>query len=229
MRVFLIGFMGAGKSTTGRALARRLRALFWDLDARVEASLAHERGRDLRGDWARRRSAPRRRASSRRARASRTLVVATGGGTFALEANRELISRLGRLGVPRRAVGARCCGGCPGKRDERPLFAHPRAGVRAVQQPAAALPAWQTCTVRPEAGEDAEALAGRLALLLGEVRVKYLVLSDIHGNLEALPRRARPRRAGSGATPCCSWATRSATAPRPNQVVERLRGDRPAR
>jgi shikimate kinase len=35
MRVFLVGFMGAGKSTTGRALARRLEALFWDLDGRV--------------------------------------------------------------------------------------------------------------------------------------------------------------------------------------------------
>ena len=37
MRVFLVGSMGAGKSTTGRALARRLGALFCDLDRRVEA------------------------------------------------------------------------------------------------------------------------------------------------------------------------------------------------
>ena len=32
MRVFLTGFMGCGKTTTGRLLARRLRRPFIDLD-----------------------------------------------------------------------------------------------------------------------------------------------------------------------------------------------------
>jgi Shikimate kinase len=35
--IFLVGFMGAGKSTVGRALARRLRWPFEDLDDRVQA------------------------------------------------------------------------------------------------------------------------------------------------------------------------------------------------
>ena len=45
MRVFLLGFMGAGKSTFGKALAEKLGYLFVDLDKLVEArmgrSIAH--------------------------------------------------------------------------------------------------------------------------------------------------------------------------------------------
>ena len=36
MRIYLVGFMGAGKSTVGRALARRLRWSFVDLDREIE-------------------------------------------------------------------------------------------------------------------------------------------------------------------------------------------------
>ena len=35
-RLFLVGYMGCGKSTLGRKLARRLGAAFIDTDARVE-------------------------------------------------------------------------------------------------------------------------------------------------------------------------------------------------
>ena len=35
-RVFLIGFMGAGKSSVGKALARRLKWKFYDLDEFIE-------------------------------------------------------------------------------------------------------------------------------------------------------------------------------------------------
>ena len=37
-RIFLVGYMGAGKSTLGKALARRLTVPFIDLDAYIEAS-----------------------------------------------------------------------------------------------------------------------------------------------------------------------------------------------
>jgi shikimate kinase len=53
MRIYLTGFMGAGKTTVGRELAERLGWEFVDLDADVEA------------------------------RAGATVVVAVGGGTFA--------------------------------------------------------------------------------------------------------------------------------------------------
>jgi len=36
--VFLIGFMGAGKTTVGRLLAEQLNVSFIDLDARIEAA-----------------------------------------------------------------------------------------------------------------------------------------------------------------------------------------------
>ena len=38
MRSYVVGFMGAGKSTVGRALARRLRWEFIDLDREIEAA-----------------------------------------------------------------------------------------------------------------------------------------------------------------------------------------------
>ncbi|HZJ58086.1 MAG TPA: shikimate kinase [Clostridia bacterium] len=34
--IILVGFMGAGKSTIGRALAKRLSLTFWDSDCRIE-------------------------------------------------------------------------------------------------------------------------------------------------------------------------------------------------
>ena len=34
--IVLVGFMGAGKSTIGKALAKRLSMDFWDSDSRIE-------------------------------------------------------------------------------------------------------------------------------------------------------------------------------------------------
>jgi shikimate kinase len=92
------------------------------------------------------------------------LVVATGGGTFAQEANRELIRRLGVsvfLDVPWGEVVRRL----PGKRGERPLFASPEQAFELYSE---RLRHYRLAdlTLRPAAGEDAEAIAGRLELLL---------------------------------------------------------------
>jgi shikimate kinase len=163
MRVFLIGFMGAGKTTTGMALARRHGTLFCDLDSRVEASLRMGVTRIFEefGEAAFRAEETRQLASCGR---FPTLVVATGGGTFVDRGNRELIRRLGIsvfLDVPWGEVLKRL----PGKRGERPLFTSPD---QAFALYSARLPHYRTAdvTVRPEPGEDAEALAGRLVLAL---------------------------------------------------------------
>lgn len=41
MRIFLIGYMGSGKSSVGAELARRLQLSFTDLDRRIEAVEGH--------------------------------------------------------------------------------------------------------------------------------------------------------------------------------------------
>jgi len=163
MRVFLIGFMGAGKTTTGRVLARRSGALFWDLDGRVEASLRMgvARAFEAIGESAFRAEEARQLAACARFPA---LVVAAGGGTFVQPGNRELISRLGVsvfLDVPWGEVLTRL----PGKRGERPLFGTPEQAFELYSK---RLPHYRLAdiAIRPETGEDAEALAGRLALAL---------------------------------------------------------------
>jgi len=93
MRVFLVGFMGAGKSTTGRALARRLGCMFVDLDARISARFGLEVGEIFR-----RHGEPVFRAEEARQLAAcgrwADIVVATGGGTFSAEGNRAVIANL---------------------------------------------------------------------------------------------------------------------------------------
>jgi shikimate kinase len=163
MRVFLVGFMGVGKSATGRALARRLGALFVDLDGRIEARAAMSIVEVFRrhGEGTFRLAEAGELACCA---AYRDVVVATGGGTFTVPANREAIRRLGVsvfLDVPWGEVQRRL----PGKRGERPLFGSPEQAQELYRK---RLPAYRLAdvTLQPAAGEDAEALAGRLALLL---------------------------------------------------------------
>jgi shikimate kinase len=162
-RIFLVGFMGSGKTTTGRALARRLETLFWDLDTRIETRL----GMSVAEVFVRRGEAAFRAEETRQLVACGrigSLVVATGGGTFCSQANREVMQRLGVsvfLDVSWRDVLRRL----PGKREERPLFAAPEQAHALYR---ARLPFYRLADlhVRPESGEDAEALAARLSILL---------------------------------------------------------------
>ena len=96
--IYLVGFMGSGKSTVGRLLADRIGWPFFDLDEEIEA-----RERTAIADiFATRGEAEFRRieaaALARHVRAVETglpAVMALGGGAFVSPANRDLLLRNG--------------------------------------------------------------------------------------------------------------------------------------
>lgn len=92
--VYLVGFMGSGKSTVGRALGKRLGWNFYDLDDEIEAAekttiaeLFETRGE---AEFRRIESAILREHVKWIER-GRPAVLALGGGTFVDETNRQLI------------------------------------------------------------------------------------------------------------------------------------------
>ncbi len=100
--VFLLGFMGSGKSTIGQMLAARLDRPFADLDERIE----RKAGRPIAGIFAEQ-GEPAFRAMETREltellaemQTAPGAVVALGGGTFAQPGNRQLLETFGGLTV----------------------------------------------------------------------------------------------------------------------------------
>jgi shikimate kinase len=96
-RVFLIGFMGAGKTSVGRALAARLGWKFTDLDNIIEG----REQKTVSAIFAERGEAEFRKAESDaladllQDQGPRNLVVALGGGTFVQAANRAALEQAG--------------------------------------------------------------------------------------------------------------------------------------
>lgn len=95
--VFLVGFMGAGKTSVGRALSRKLGWRFEDLDERIQA----REGRTIPEMFQRLGEAQFRRSEVAALRElleelkSRPIVAALGGGAFVQE---EVTSLLGHAG-----------------------------------------------------------------------------------------------------------------------------------
>lgn len=160
MRVYLVGFMGAGKTTTGRALANLLGALFVDLDARVEAVFRMgipEIFSNI-GEGVFRTEESRQLAL---ASSYAKVVVATGGGTFVNPGNRETIAAAGGVSVFLDVPWQQLVERLPGKQSERPLFV---SAEHAWQLYSSRLPAYRLAdvTVQPGAGESPEELAVRI-------------------------------------------------------------------
>jgi len=91
--IFLVGFMGAGKSFLGRKLAISLNLPFFDLDREIEKS----ESRNIPTIFQERGEAAFRVSEERvLAQLSLPAVVALGGGAFISEKNRAFIGRKGR-------------------------------------------------------------------------------------------------------------------------------------
>ena len=126
--IYMVGFMGSGKSTVGRHLARRLGWNFFDTDEEIEAA---EKMRiaeifELRGaPEFRRIETEIIRQHVRWIERGRPAVVALGGGAFCEEANRELLVHNGVavwLDCPFETVQRRVAAAT-----HRPLARDPRA------------------------------------------------------------------------------------------------------
>lgn len=90
-KVFLVGFMAAGKSTVAAALGSRIDWRVEDIDSRIEAR-EHSTVADIFATHGETRFRATERAVLRELLPLRHTVVATGGGTFADPGNRQLIN-----------------------------------------------------------------------------------------------------------------------------------------
>lgn len=166
MRIFLTGFMGAGKSEVGRLLARRLGLAFVDLDGEIEARAGESIGALFRREGEegfRRRERIALEATARR----QGVVVATGGGVVTSEANRDWMKEHGMtvwLNPSFETLAARLP---PAAWATRPLLA---SQAQALELWQGRLPLYGTADleVAVAADETAETTAERVAALVAE-------------------------------------------------------------
>lgn len=97
MIIFLAGFAGCGKTTVGRLLAQRLKWEFHDLDDAIVKSAGRSVASifDEEGERAFRRSESAT-LSALCKKARRNAVIALGGGTLLIAANRAVIRKYGQ-------------------------------------------------------------------------------------------------------------------------------------
>lgn len=120
MKIYLVGFMGAGKTTVGRELAARVDAPFFDLDELIE-SAEKASIKDLFAERGEPYFRKRERDVLRSTRYLEHAVIATGGGTFTFDENIQFIKTEGLsvyLSAPYSLLRSRV----GEKAAERPLF-----------------------------------------------------------------------------------------------------------
>ena len=126
-RIYLVGFMGCGKSAIGRRIAERLGRPFVDLDAEIERTS----GATIRALFESDGEAAFREREAMFLEGTEALpdaVIATGGGCYVREGNRRTVSRLGTavfLDVPFPILAARLS-----EKTDRPLFQNPEQAAR---------------------------------------------------------------------------------------------------
>ncbi len=119
MKIFLVGFMGSGKTTVGRELAARVDTPFFDLDELIE-SAEKMTIREMFAQKGEPYFRKRERDLLRSTRHLESAIVATGGGTFTFDENIQFIQSEGLsiyLSAPYALLRARI-----GSKEDRPLF-----------------------------------------------------------------------------------------------------------
>lgn len=164
--IYLVGFMGAGKTTIGRLLAGRLGRPFVDIDDDIEA----REGTSISEIFATRGEEEFRRVETeairervRAVKSGQPLVLALGGGAFARQENREAIEGSGVtmwLDCPFEIVERRVA-----RATHRPLARDPERFARLYSERAAA---YARAHFRvPIAGDDPEPVIQTILDLLG--------------------------------------------------------------
>jgi shikimate kinase len=120
MKIYLVGFMGAGKTTVGRELAVRMTAPFFDLDELIETAEKMSI-KDIFAQHGEPYFRKRERDLLRSTKYLESAVIATGGGTFTFEENIQFIQSEGLsvyLSAPYSLLRTRV----GDKAAERPMF-----------------------------------------------------------------------------------------------------------
>jgi len=120
MKIYLVGFMGSGKTTVGRELAARIDAPFFDLDELIEAG-EHLSIKEIFAQRGEPHFRKRERDVLRSTKHLDAAVIATGGGTFTFDENVQFIQSEGLsiyLSAPYALLRARI----ENKAADRPLF-----------------------------------------------------------------------------------------------------------
>ncbi len=163
-RVYLVGFMAAGKSSVGSALASELGFSFKDLDRMIEESAGarvHEIFEQQGEEWFRNLE----HECLLQTEAFNCTVIATGGGTMTFERNREVIRRLGvsvwiapSLDVLFERLDR-------GGRSKRPLY-RGRDQARALYHRRQDAYRMADLRIKPSSADTADGVAARIAALL---------------------------------------------------------------
>jgi len=95
--IVLIGFMGCGKSSIGRRLAKRMNYRFLDSDDLIIARAQGTSISELFAEEGEERFRDRESAELRELVDAKDIVLATGGGAILREENRALLHRIGRI------------------------------------------------------------------------------------------------------------------------------------
>ena len=127
--MFLVGFMGAGKSSVGRALGRHLNWVFEDLDDRIEAGEGRSVAEIFRASGEREFRRAEHAALQqvlKELQAGSARIVALGGGAFVQKENAALLKASSFptvfLDAPVDELWQRCCKQANEAGSERPLL-----------------------------------------------------------------------------------------------------------